>query len=1228
MAEVEAKKEPRRMFKQILPELNQAQNQKNTHLAHAISGVLGNLNFKSSSSDTAEAIARAYMDHFLSEQNFKQSADLDFELSSVRQGKVTTTARFKQLHQGIEVYGGNFSVSINQSGTVKFATHQVFNIAAVKESKTTLSEDQVLARSSAYFGDKTSHKKSALIKPVIYPNSSTAKLVYQVDYQFEKNNGYWQLLIDANTGEVVRAADMLSYANAQITVFDPDPLSTSGETYGEAYIDDNDQSNSQLDQELFTHTIDVLEQNGRFYLTGDWAESIDNEAPIEGDFSQSSSDFRYNRGADSFEAVNIYFHLSTFLAYLNNDLGLNVRPYQYNSGVRFDAHGVNGEDVSVYKSFDGTLSFGEGCVDDGEDADVIIHELGHGIHDWITSGSYSQVNGLSEGTGDYFAQSYSRSRPDYLWGPSEPEYNYVFSWDGHNECWDGRTSNYSAVYPDGLVQDIHTDGQIWSSCLMKVWDELGREKTDSMVIEGLSMTNINTDQAQAAQAVLQAAEELGYTSDLIFIADTFNSCGYSVELEEQLVVTVNSQPSQPEVGQTVTFSATVSNGQAPYSYQWDINGDGEIDGTEPTITAKYSQAYSGHIDVDVLDVNNFLGRAHSAVDIAGPAVELQQVVSIRENLDQVCGNNDGVIDPGERWSTLIEAKNVGNKTATDSYIAMGVARYPATQSITDGYGNTSRNCDRMFIDISDSGTLIPWNSAGISSYDADDEGYLNVSLNQSFDHYGQSVAGLVASSNGYFNTNAASKGDAWDNDCPMPGIPARDSEGARIIPMHDDLKASSFYHQYFSNCPRPAETGHDLACEVFLWKGADLWSTTSIVENIDIQAILYPATSQWVYQYDGFESTGMTSSTGMQNETASDGLTYACNTANTINSTEAVCIYNKNNTPSIDGAAFVKLATPVIPVGDLAVNQINTGMLEFTVAEDAACGTDFVINHEASVYEQGFNEGESSIFAGTVGDNSGQCHVVSSCGITNASNDIDFREGLWWNPNRSGNGLDLHGYSNQGLLYVMYTGNPDRSPIWYIANDLDSAHNQYYNDILKVNYPRGFAANNQESEVVGWSNTSFINDQTAVQVRNINGALSAEKLVLDQFAADPTPNLHTGHFYSPSESGWGQSIITLGDVRVTIGYIYDQIGRPFWTIASGSNDGEEKTVVTADTFCPHCPSLPLEVYSIGVLRMDLNGQSSGTINEYNVSYPPTSAQPLATWNKSNLSIENLVPSEN
>lgn len=64
-------------------------------------------------------------------------------------------------------------------------------------------------------------------------------------------------------------------------------------------------------------------------------------------------------------------------------------------GVRYDPSGEY-DDNSYYNTANGELTFGIGGVDDGEDADVIIHELGHGIHDWSCGGDYSTAEGLSE----------------------------------------------------------------------------------------------------------------------------------------------------------------------------------------------------------------------------------------------------------------------------------------------------------------------------------------------------------------------------------------------------------------------------------------------------------------------------------------------------------------------------------------------------------------------------------------------------------------------------------------------------------------------------------------------------------------------------------------------------------------------------------------------------------------------------------------------------------------
>jgi hypothetical protein len=264
----------------------------------------------------------------------------------------------------------------------------------------------------------------------------------------------------------------------------------------------------------------------QYQLEGSYAKIEDFEAPFKGLFHQIDSIWNFTRQPDGFEAANVYFHLDQSMRYINDTLGFNLMPYQYTTGVQFDPHGLNGADNSHYISSTGRIAWGEGGVDDSEDPDVILHELGHGLHDWITNGGLSQVDGLSEGCGDYWAVSYNRSTG--FWTPADPQYNWVFQWDGHNEFWSGRITNYSATYPGGLVGQVHTDGQIWSSTLMQIWDDIGRRATDENFLEALSMLNGSSNQADAAQAFVQADVNLHGGANLVAIEYWFNLRGYNV----------------------------------------------------------------------------------------------------------------------------------------------------------------------------------------------------------------------------------------------------------------------------------------------------------------------------------------------------------------------------------------------------------------------------------------------------------------------------------------------------------------------------------------------------------------------------------------------------------------------------------------------------------------------------------------------------------------------------
>jgi len=446
-------------------------------------------------------------------------------------GKATTTVRFKQSLNGYPVYGSDIAVTINKQGRVVFVSGDLLEITGVVESKSMISDFMAndIARNFLGFSYKAELVKSDQVSFI--DNKGLARVAYRYIMNEPGRPGEWEVLIAKDNAEVLVARDMAHYAQVAGTAsaFDPDPLSTSGATYGDTgYTDNGDADTPELVAEIYQQAV-MLEQTGSsFKLQSPFAEIVDHESPFNGLFEQNNSSFTFTRVEDGFEAANVYYHIDTYMRYLNIDLGVDVMPNNYSGGVQFDPSGLSGSDNSHYSGGSQRLAFGEGGVDDSEDADVIIHELGHGLHDWVTNGSLSQVNGLSEGTGDYFANSYARTRADFQWTPLDDEYYWVFSWDGHNQYWAGRVTNVGGVYPDNLGGGIHAEGQIWSTCLMKIWDQLGPAMTDTIVLEGLRMTGSSTNQEQAAQAVVQATFNLNYMGQLATVESTFESCGYQI----------------------------------------------------------------------------------------------------------------------------------------------------------------------------------------------------------------------------------------------------------------------------------------------------------------------------------------------------------------------------------------------------------------------------------------------------------------------------------------------------------------------------------------------------------------------------------------------------------------------------------------------------------------------------------------------------------------------------
>ncbi len=528
--------------------------------------------------DTDEAMARAALAQYAGAVGLRQagaSATADLEATETFTGQAGTVVRFRQTVGGVPVWGAETVVNLDLSKRVQMILNAYRADVALESVIPVVSAEAAHAAAFAHLGvsgdiqlDRTDL--------MVWPAETGARLAWVVRVVPAEPLGDWEAVVDARTGDLLRVADRAVYhgdrggeepPTAMPTVetsplyvvdgtgfiFDPDPLTRAGVAYGGGYVDGNDADTPQLTAARTAVTMRDISFDGTNYLLrGPWASIQEFEAPNKGIFPSATPDWSFTRNADGFEAATTYWHIDNYMRYVNVTLGSAAVPTAYAGGVQFDAHGLSGADNSHYISSTDRLAFGEGCVDDNEDADVIIHELGHGLHDWLSA--ISQVDGLSEGLGDYVAASYTRSLG--LLSPSAASYNWVFKWDGHNACWPGRTAARSGTYPTGSLP--HDRGQHWSTSNMRIWNAIGGPRTDKAVFEGIRMSNGGSTQPQVANMAMQAAANMGYTpAEISAMFTSYTQQGYT---GLQMPVAADDAPQQATGAELTAASPNPFNG--------------------------------------------------------------------------------------------------------------------------------------------------------------------------------------------------------------------------------------------------------------------------------------------------------------------------------------------------------------------------------------------------------------------------------------------------------------------------------------------------------------------------------------------------------------------------------------------------------------------------------------------------------------------------------------------
>lgn len=296
---------------------------------------------------------------------------------------------------------------------------------------------------------------------------------------------------DENIYQRNRGSFFTTDSTVAVKVFNPDPITTAHGVYGGQLVDNNDATNSTLNNLRVDKTVTARFVDTAFFLTNNYFEFIDIDNNGVNPPVVSSPLFNFTRNQTAFEYVNTYYHINTIRNYISS-LGFSTADHL----VKADPHGTT-DDNSFFMEPD-QLTFGTGGIDDAEDADVIVHEFTHFLSYNASPGTNwgAQRGAIDEAYGDYFATSYSRSIDDYNWMK-------MFSWDG-NSTWSGRIVQGTKAYPADVSSDMYKTSAIISQCLNDIWTDIGRAAADSIFLQSMYLTGANASLTDYANNLLDA----------------------------------------------------------------------------------------------------------------------------------------------------------------------------------------------------------------------------------------------------------------------------------------------------------------------------------------------------------------------------------------------------------------------------------------------------------------------------------------------------------------------------------------------------------------------------------------------------------------------------------------------------------------------------------------------------------------------------------------------------
>lgn len=391
---------------------------------------------------------------------------------------------FTQEHQGVPVWQSRLTVRISRDGRVQRVTNRTYSsgLPSVPAFRSAPQAAVAAAREGLPGDPVVAAEPALMILPIRKAEGYEYRLTWKSELRTTTPAGHWICFVDAEEGDLLWRFNQVRHAEISGVVRAPvEPVTANG-AFEVTPLPHVDVVASQGDPSVFetttgpdgsyslaptavtgrTVTASLSGPYGVLYNVGNAGATPTISLPAP-DGDPATLDFSFDGENSPAEARDAFFHVMVahdHIQTIEPDFHFLDYPVPVLVNINETCNAYwDGLGVNFYAA-------GGGCVNTARVADVVYHEYGHGITDWMYR-PFAASPAMHEGFSDYYAATIT-GQPLVGIGFTTTPGSYL------------RRIDEDRVYPNDWIGESHHDGLIIASALWDMREMLGKGAADSL----------------------------------------------------------------------------------------------------------------------------------------------------------------------------------------------------------------------------------------------------------------------------------------------------------------------------------------------------------------------------------------------------------------------------------------------------------------------------------------------------------------------------------------------------------------------------------------------------------------------------------------------------------------------------------------------------------------------------------------------------------------------------